>query len=129
LGLGKITGLQILAELGEKLSKRIRRSAQASGMMMVAVRGRSGRLQILLNGGVVLLAGREIARFEIGRQLIEGRGEAVGGEGRRKARDMVGFELRDPGLEKERSRLREQTCGASLVDFGSASARLAMRPI
>jgi hypothetical protein len=76
LGVGKIAGLQILAELGEKLFEGILRaggSVQAGGMMMMAmVAGNSGRFEILEDGG------GEIARFEIGGQLIEGGSEAGG---------------------------------------------------
>jgi hypothetical protein len=72
LGLGEIAGLQILAELGERLFKRILRSgrtSRAAGMMMeVRVARNSGGLQILLDGGVVLLSSGEIAGFEIGGQ-------------------------------------------------------------
>jgi hypothetical protein len=59
-------------------------------MIMVARCG--GRLlEVLLNGGVVLLCSREVAGFEVGGQSIEGRGEAVG-EGRRgEASDSAGL--------------------------------------
>jgi hypothetical protein len=59
-------------------------------MMMVARCG--GRLlEVLLNGGVVLLCSREVAGFEVGGQLIEGRDEAVGGRRRGEARDIAGL--------------------------------------
>jgi hypothetical protein len=66
-------------------------------MMMMAMRGRSERLQIRLNGGVSLLGSGEIVGFEIGGQLVERRSKAVGGGGRRKTRDIVGLnqEIRD----------------------------------
>jgi len=59
-------------------------------MIMVARCG--GRLlEALLNGGVVLLRSREVAGFEIGGQLIDGRGEAVGGGRRGEASDIAGL--------------------------------------
>jgi hypothetical protein len=90
---GKIFRLQILAKSGKKLFEGILRdggSGRASGMMMVARCG--GRLlEVLLNGGVVLLCSREVAGFEVGGQLIEGRDEAVGGGRRGEARDIAGL--------------------------------------
>src|SRR5208283_6239123 len=90
LGVGKIAGLQSLADLGEKLFERILRaggSVRAGGGMMVVVmrvaRG-GGRLEILLDSGVVLLGSGEVAGFEVGSQLAEGRSEAVRERGRRK---------------------------------------------
>jgi hypothetical protein len=60
-------------------------------MMEVRVAKNSGGLQILLDGGVVLLSSGDIAGFEISGQLIEGGGEVVGGGRRGKARDVVGL--------------------------------------
>jgi hypothetical protein len=81
--------------LGERLFKRILRSgrtSQAAGMMMeVRVARNSGGLQILLDGGVVLLSSGELAGFEIGGQLIEGGSEVVRRGRRGKARDVVGL--------------------------------------
>jgi hypothetical protein len=76
--------------MGEKLLERILGiggSVRADGMMMVMVAG-GGRLEILLDGGVVLLGSGEITGLEIRCQLIEGGGEAVGG---RRGGDIAGL--------------------------------------
>ncbi|HEY1468441.1 MAG TPA: hypothetical protein VGF61_05315 [Candidatus Acidoferrum sp.] len=90
LRLGEIAGLQVLAELGKELLEGILGVGVRTGgtMVVMVVRGHGGRLEILLDGGVVLLGGKEIAGFEIRGELIE-RGDESAGRGRRKGGDIV----------------------------------------
>ncbi len=98
MGGGEIAGLQSLAELREKLFEGILRSGgsvRAGGMVMamMVTTGNGGRLQILLDGCVVLLGSGEIAGFEVGGQLIEGGGKSARGRrgGRRDGREISGL--------------------------------------
>lgn len=82
---GEIAGLESLTELREELADGILgRILRRSGvMMMVQVVG--GRrvhqllLEILLDGGVVLLGGGKIAGLKVLGKLAHGRGERAGG--------------------------------------------------
>lgn len=93
MGGGEIAGLQSLAELREESFEGILRAGGSIGvggmmMVMMVASGNGGRLEILLDGGVVLLSSSEIAGFEIGGQLVEGGREAAGG---RRGDDIVGW--------------------------------------
>ena len=48
------------------------------GMMVTMNRGRSLLLEILLNGGIVLLSSGEIAGVKVGGKLLEGGSQGVG---------------------------------------------------
>src|SRR6267378_3609856 len=79
LGGGQVAGLEIMSQLAEERGDWIRLAGGLAGiaialvMMMVVAMGRArlraSLLQILLYGGEVRLGGREVARFQILRQL------------------------------------------------------------
>jgi len=81
LGRGDVAGLEILAELAEECGDRILLAGGLAGLaatmvaMMVAVRGArllASLLQILLDSGEIGLRGREVAGFQILRELRNG---------------------------------------------------------
>jgi hypothetical protein len=77
LSAGKVAGGEALADLAEVLEQgilgvRISTSAADMAVMVVVGRGTALALEILLDGGEILLSGGKVARPEIGGELVEG---------------------------------------------------------
>ena len=77
LGGGEVSGLEGLAELVEELADGVGGILVAAGvagavvMVMTVAVALEGGLEVLLNLGVVLLGGGEVARLQVAGELLE----------------------------------------------------------
>ena len=67
-------------------------------------------LEILLDGGEILLRGGKVARLEIGAELVEGLGDGVGSGGKMEAVEVVPEVA--AGCEKAACKVAKSDCAA-----------------